>query len=61
MFDILNRLTETNEFGEKQVELLLLVLRGVGFSLRKDDPVALKNLILQVQTVTNNNEVLSKL
>lgn len=33
-----------------QVELILLVLRSVGFNLRKDDPLALKALITEIQT-----------
>jgi nucleolar MIF4G domain-containing protein 1 len=47
MYDILERLNE--KFGEKEVELILLILRSVGFSLRKDDPLALKELILKLQ------------
>jgi nucleolar MIF4G domain-containing protein 1 len=47
MYDILEKLAES--FGEKEVELILLVLRSVGFSLRKDDPLALKELILRLQ------------
>lgn len=61
MFDILKRLTEEAKFGEKEVELLLLVLRSVGFSLRKDDPVCLKNIILKVQSIVNSSSDLSKL
>jgi nucleolar MIF4G domain-containing protein 1 len=47
MYDILEKLSE--KFGEKEVELILLILRSVGFSLRKDDPLALKVLILKLQ------------
>ncbi|XP_069672026.1 nucleolar MIF4G domain-containing protein 1 [Periplaneta americana] len=47
LYDILEQLTQS--FGEKDVELILLVLRSVGFSLRKDDPAALKDLILRLQ------------
>lgn len=42
-YDILNQLTE--KFGEKSVELILLVLKTVGSNLRKDNPIALKDLI----------------
>lgn len=35
---------------EKHIECILHVLKSVGFTLRKDDPVALKNLILNIQT-----------
>nr|CAD7392721.1 unnamed protein product [Timema cristinae] len=47
MFDVLDKLA--NKFEEKEVELILVVLRSVGLSLRKDDPAALKDLILRLQ------------
>ncbi|PSN29484.1 hypothetical protein C0J52_23722 [Blattella germanica] len=47
LYNILEKLAEV--FGEKEVELILLILRNVGFSLRKDDPLALKDLILRLQ------------
>jgi nucleolar MIF4G domain-containing protein 1 len=46
MFDILDVLSAS--FRPKDVELILLVLRSVGFLLRKDDPARLKAFILQV-------------
>lgn len=36
-------------FTEKDVELILFLLRNVGFALRKDDPLALKELISEGQ------------
>lgn len=51
MYDVLNRLSDV--FKEKEVELILIVLRSVGFSLRKDDPLALKELILRLQKKAN--------
>lgn len=36
-------------FTEKDVELILFLLRNVGFALRKDDPLALKVLISEGQ------------
>lgn len=47
IFDILKQLVGT--FTEKDIELVLFVLRNVGFSLRKDDPLALKELISEAQ------------
>ncbi|XP_077365507.1 nucleolar MIF4G domain-containing protein 1 [Festucalex cinctus] len=47
IFDILRRLLAA--FAEKDIELALFVLRNVGFSLRKDDPLALKELIAEAQ------------
>ncbi|OWF40014.1 nucleolar MIF4G domain-containing protein 1-like [Mizuhopecten yessoensis] len=37
-------------FQEKDIELLLLLLKNVGFSLRKDDPMVLKQVIQDIQT-----------
>lgn len=47
IFDILKLLVEG--FAEKDVELVLFTLRNVGFALRKDDPLALKELISEGQ------------
>ncbi|KAG7158581.1 uncharacterized protein LOC121878583 [Homarus americanus] len=47
VYDILHKLTIG--FTDKEVELILLVLRSVGFTLRKDDPLALKSLITEIQ------------
>lgn len=53
MFNILDQLSE--RFTEKEVELILLVLRSVGFSLRKDNPLALKDLVLRLQKKANES------
>jgi nucleolar MIF4G domain-containing protein 1 len=47
LFDILDGLS--NNFKAKDVELIVLVLRTVGFLLRKDSPDRLRTFILQVQ------------
>ncbi|XP_070279672.1 nucleolar MIF4G domain-containing protein 1 isoform X2 [Myotis yumanensis] len=47
IFDILKKLIGT--FTEKDIELILLMLRNVGFSLRKDDALSLKELITETQ------------
>ncbi|XP_073344832.1 nucleolar MIF4G domain-containing protein 1 [Pagrus major] len=47
IFDILKLLI--GAFAEKDVELVLFTLRNVGFALRKDDPLALKELITEGQ------------
>lgn len=46
--DVLRKLAD--RFSEKDIELILIILRSVGFTLRKDDPVALKQIILNLQT-----------
>ncbi|KAI3355315.1 hypothetical protein L3Q82_018170 [Scortum barcoo] len=52
IFDILKRLV--GAFTEKDVELVLFVLRNVGFALRKDDALALKELISEGQHKASN-------
>lgn len=47
IFDILKLLAQT--FTEKDIELILFTLKNVGFSLRKDDALALKELISEAQ------------
>ncbi|XP_016016460.2 nucleolar MIF4G domain-containing protein 1 isoform X2 [Rousettus aegyptiacus] len=47
VFDILKKLIGT--FTEKDIELILLMLKNVGFSLRKDDALSLKELISEAQ------------
>ncbi|XP_040290126.1 nucleolar MIF4G domain-containing protein 1 [Bufo bufo] len=47
MFDILKMLVST--FTERNIELILLQLKDVGFALRKDDALALKELICEAQ------------
>lgn len=47
IFDILKLLLKG--FAEKDVELVLFTLRNVGFALRKDDALALRELISEGQ------------
>ncbi|XP_048367432.1 nucleolar MIF4G domain-containing protein 1 isoform X2 [Sphaerodactylus townsendi] len=51
IFDILKKLAGT--FSEQDIELILLLLKNVGFSLRKDDALALKELITETQKKAN--------
>ncbi|XP_015266970.1 PREDICTED: nucleolar MIF4G domain-containing protein 1 [Gekko japonicus] len=51
IFDILKKLVST--FSEQDIELILLLLKNVGFSLRKDDALALKELITETQKKAN--------
>ncbi|XP_018405133.1 PREDICTED: nucleolar MIF4G domain-containing protein 1 homolog [Cyphomyrmex costatus] len=52
LYQILEKLA--TKFTEKEIELILLILRTVGFQLRKDDPIALKELVLNLQQKANN-------
>ncbi|XP_055631862.1 nucleolar MIF4G domain-containing protein 1 homolog [Toxorhynchites rutilus septentrionalis] len=47
VYDVIDQLLA--KFNEKSVECILLVLRSIGFVLRKDDPLALKEMIQKVQ------------
>ncbi|KAH7962444.1 hypothetical protein HPB52_016088 [Rhipicephalus sanguineus] len=47
VYDIIRKLAET--FSEKDVETILLILRCVGFALRKHDPMALKEVVVLLQ------------
>lgn len=47
MFDIFHILAES--FSSKDIELIQLMLKHIGFVLRKDDPLKLKNLIFSIQ------------
>ncbi|KAM4606748.1 nucleolar MIF4G domain-containing protein 1 [Polymixia lowei] len=51
IFDILKLLV--GAFTEKDIELALFVLKNVGFALRKDDALALKELISDAQRKAN--------
>lgn len=59
IYEVLNRLS--TKFLEKDIECILHILKSVGFNLRKDDPLALKSLIVNLQKHAtnikeNNNE-----
>ncbi|KAG7488473.1 hypothetical protein MATL_G00034590 [Megalops atlanticus] len=52
IFDILKKLTAS--FTERDIELILFVLKNVGFALRKDDAMSLKELISEAQRKANS-------
>ena len=47
MFDLLNKMADS--FSPKDIELILTGLRSSGFGLRKEDPAAMKDLILRIK------------
>lgn len=47
IFDIFHKLIES--FQSKDIELIQLFLKNIGFVLRKDDPISLKEIILSIQ------------
>lgn len=52
IYEMLEKLAES--LTEKRVESMLLVLRSIGFLLRKDDPLKLKEFIIDLQKKANN-------
>ena len=56
IFDIFTKFVES--YKVKDVELIILLLRCVGFNLRKDDPAKLKNLIVDIQKKATQNAVI---
>ncbi|KAI0224685.1 Nucleolar MIF4G domain-containing protein 1 [Lamellibrachia satsuma] len=48
LFDVIDRLVDN--FAEKDIELLLVILKNAGFTLRREDAGALKAAILKIQT-----------
>ncbi|XP_065829440.1 nucleolar MIF4G domain-containing protein 1-like [Oscarella lobularis] len=47
IYDLVRKFVES--FCETDIELLLLLLRGVGPDLRRDDPHALKDIVVEIQ------------
>jgi nucleolar MIF4G domain-containing protein 1 len=47
VFDLLGRLADS--FQPKDLDLVLVMLRNAGFTLRKDDPALMKAFITKVQ------------
>ncbi|CAL7948104.1 unnamed protein product [Xylocopa violacea] len=54
LYQILDKLMI--KFTEKEIELILLILKTVGFSLRKDDPHALRVFIQNLQEKANRED-----
>lgn len=54
LYQILDILT--SKFNEKEIEIILLILKTVGFLLRKDDPVSLKELIINLQQKASSSK-----
>lgn len=47
IFEILDKLLI--KFDEKHIDLILTILRTVGFNLRKDNPTLIKKLLMDIQ------------
>lgn len=52
IFEILDKLLV--KFEEKHIDLILTVLRTIGFNLRKDNPTLIKKLLIDMQKKSSN-------
>ncbi len=59
LFDIARYLLNNDQFNEKRLELILLLLKTIGFILRKDNPLELKKFLQEVRTVCSSSTLLS--
>ena len=55
IFNIFTKFVES--YKVKDVELIILLLRCIGFNLRKDDPTKLKSLIVDIQKKATQDTV----
>ncbi|CAB4055656.1 NOM1 [Lepeophtheirus salmonis] len=55
IFELIQKLTKS--FQPKDIELILQVLKAVGFNLRKDDPIQLKSVILEIQFASSSSQI----
>jgi nucleolar MIF4G domain-containing protein 1 len=55
VYDIIKRLIES--FAERDIELLLLLLKNVGMAIRKDDPSSLKDIVIQIQSKASKHTI----
>ncbi len=58
IFDIARYLLNNEQFNEKRLELILLLLKTIGFLLRKDNPLELKTLLQELRTVCSSSTTL---
>lgn len=54
IYELLEKLI--TKLSEKRIECVLLVLKSIGFILRKEDPIMLKEFILKSQKLLNTQE-----
>lgn len=59
IFDLGKSLLTHEEFGEKHLELILLLLKTIGFILRKEHPLELKSFLQELRTVCSSSVLIS--
>lgn len=52
IFEILDKLLV--KFEEKHIDVILTVLKTIGFNLRKDNPTLIKKLLIDMQKKSSN-------
>jgi nucleolar MIF4G domain-containing protein 1 len=58
IFDLARYLLTNNQFNEKRLELILLLLKTIGFFLRKDYPLELKTFLQELRTVCTSSTLI---
>jgi len=58
LFDIARYLLNNEQINEKRLELILLLLKTIGFILRKDNPLELKTFLQELRTVCSSSTLL---
>ena len=59
IFDIARYLLNKDQLNEKRLELILLLLKTVGFLLRKENPLELKTFLQELRTVCSSSVLVS--
>lgn len=59
IFDLGKSLLTNDQFGEKHLELILLLLKTIGFILRKEHPLELKSFLQELRTVCSSSASIS--
>ncbi len=59
LFDIARYLLNNDQLNEKRLELILLLLKTVGFILRKDNPLELKTFLQELRTGCSSSTLVS--
>lgn len=58
LFDIARYLLDIDQLNEKRLELILLLLKTIGFILRKNDPLELKTFLQELKTKCSSSTLL---
>lgn len=59
IFDISRHLLNFQQLNEKRLELILLLLKTIGFLLRKDNPLELKTFLQELKTICSSSSLVT--